>query len=160
MSRCCLNLPLRPAFVKQPVWGKSIYGPLRRRFSFSPINVINHSPSETKRRDPVEELRYKPLTPPQDPRKVAPPNSFLKKISLIYQKYISPKQNLYYEATGTARYMYFEAARQATPEKNSLGAFEFWYQKCEIPMTFQSWFQITQLHLWILHTRIRGLPKK
>ncbi|WBW74960.1 mitochondrial respiratory chain complex III assembly protein Cbp3 [Schizosaccharomyces osmophilus] len=101
--------------------------------------------------------KFKPLTPPKDPRNIAPPNSFLTKASLLFQKIISPKQNMFFEATSTARYMYYEASRQATPERDSQDAFQFWFRRCEVPMTFQSWFQITQLHLWILQTRIRGL---
>ncbi|EPX70928.1 ubiquinol cytochrome-c reductase assembly protein Cbp3 [Schizosaccharomyces octosporus yFS286] len=101
--------------------------------------------------------KFKPITPPKDPRNIAPPNSFLTKASLLFQKIISPKQNMFFEATSTARYMYYEASRQATPERDSQDAFQFWFRRCEVPMTFQSWFQITQLHLWILQTRIRGL---
>ncbi|EPY50573.1 ubiquinol cytochrome-c reductase assembly protein Cbp3 [Schizosaccharomyces cryophilus OY26] len=105
----------------------------------------------------LNDSKYKPLTPPKDPRNISPPNSFLAKASLLFQKIISPKQNMFFEATSTARYFYYEASRQATPERDSQDAFQFWFRRCEIPMTFQSWFQITQLHLWILQTRIRAL---
>lgn len=30
--------------------------------------------------------------------------------------------------------------------------------ECHLPPTFQSWFTVTNLHVWILTTRLRGLP--
>ncbi|KAI0318906.1 hypothetical protein OF83DRAFT_1261000, partial [Amylostereum chailletii] len=35
---------------------------------------------------------------------------------------------------------------------------EFWKNECHLPPTFQSWFTITNLHIWILTTRLRALP--
>ncbi|EIN04070.1 hypothetical protein PUNSTDRAFT_138800 [Punctularia strigosozonata HHB-11173 SS5] len=36
---------------------------------------------------------------------------------------------------------------------------EFWRRECDLPPTFQSWFTITNLHVWLLTTRLRALPK-
>ncbi|KAF8267884.1 hypothetical protein EI94DRAFT_1579492 [Lactarius quietus] len=36
---------------------------------------------------------------------------------------------------------------------------EFWAQDCHLPPTFQSWFMVTNLHVWMLTTRLRALPK-
>lgn len=36
---------------------------------------------------------------------------------------------------------------------------EFWAQECHLPPTFQSWFMVTNLHIWMLTTRLRALPK-
>ncbi|KAF7984428.1 hypothetical protein HWV62_14494 [Athelia sp. TMB] len=35
----------------------------------------------------------------------------------------------------------------------------FWLNDCHLPPTFQSWFTIANLHVWILTVRLRALPK-
>ncbi|KAF8903866.1 hypothetical protein CPB84DRAFT_1835768 [Gymnopilus junonius] len=35
---------------------------------------------------------------------------------------------------------------------------EFWQKECFLPPTFQSWFTVTNLHLWMLTVRLRALP--
>ncbi|KIK95525.1 hypothetical protein PAXRUDRAFT_826912 [Paxillus rubicundulus Ve08.2h10] len=35
---------------------------------------------------------------------------------------------------------------------------EFWKKDCALPPTFQSWFTITNLHVWLLTVRLRALP--
>ncbi|KAI0263464.1 hypothetical protein BC834DRAFT_957799 [Gloeopeniophorella convolvens] len=34
----------------------------------------------------------------------------------------------------------------------------FWADECHLPPTFQSWFTVTNLHVWLLTTRLRALP--
>ncbi|KAF8486757.1 hypothetical protein F5888DRAFT_1760218 [Russula emetica] len=34
----------------------------------------------------------------------------------------------------------------------------FWAEECHLPLTFQSWFTVTNLHVWMLTTRLRTLP--
>ncbi|KAG1745095.1 uncharacterized protein EDB91DRAFT_1220677 [Suillus paluster] len=34
----------------------------------------------------------------------------------------------------------------------------FWREACALPPTFQSWFTITNLHVWLLTVRLRALP--
>ncbi|CDO75213.1 hypothetical protein BN946_scf184958.g1 [Trametes cinnabarina] len=34
----------------------------------------------------------------------------------------------------------------------------FWKQDCHLPPTFQSWFTVTNLHVWLLTVRLRALP--
>ncbi|KAI0759523.1 hypothetical protein BD413DRAFT_462098, partial [Trametes elegans] len=34
----------------------------------------------------------------------------------------------------------------------------FWREACYLPATFQSWFTITNLHVWLLTVRLRALP--
>lgn len=34
----------------------------------------------------------------------------------------------------------------------------FWRQACHLPPTFQSWFTITNFHVWLLTVRLRALP--
>ncbi|EMR11767.1 hypothetical protein PNEG_00197 [Pneumocystis murina B123] len=36
----------------------------------------------------------------------------------------------------------------------------FWYSKHALPPSFQTWFHITLLHVWMLMVRIRALPQK
>lgn len=35
----------------------------------------------------------------------------------------------------------------------------FWQQECHMPPTFQSWFTVTNLHVWLLTVRLRALPE-
>ncbi|TFK57650.1 hypothetical protein OE88DRAFT_1651503 [Heliocybe sulcata] len=35
---------------------------------------------------------------------------------------------------------------------------QFWQQECDLPPTLQSWFNITNLHVWLLTVRLRALP--
>lgn len=35
---------------------------------------------------------------------------------------------------------------------------KFWQLECDLPPTFQSWFTITNLHVWLLIVRLRALP--
>ncbi|KAF9647297.1 hypothetical protein BDM02DRAFT_3117313 [Thelephora ganbajun] len=35
----------------------------------------------------------------------------------------------------------------------------FWQEACDLPPTFQSWFTITNLHVWLLTARLRALPQ-
>ncbi|KAH8092241.1 hypothetical protein BXZ70DRAFT_876111, partial [Cristinia sonorae] len=34
----------------------------------------------------------------------------------------------------------------------------FWQNECHLPPTFQSWFTVTNLHVWLLTVRLRALP--
>ncbi|GAA5928387.1 Cbp3p [Sporobolomyces koalae] len=34
----------------------------------------------------------------------------------------------------------------------------FWYEECSLPPSFQTWFSITTLHVWLLTVRFRSLP--
>ncbi|KAI8976328.1 hypothetical protein BD414DRAFT_496587 [Trametes punicea] len=34
----------------------------------------------------------------------------------------------------------------------------FWKEECHLPPTFQSWFTVTNLHVWLLTVRLRSLP--
>ncbi|KAK4056911.1 Serine carboxypeptidase 3 [Microbotryomycetes sp. JL221] len=34
----------------------------------------------------------------------------------------------------------------------------FFYEECSLPPSFQSWFSITTLHVWLLQVRLRSLP--
>ncbi|UZJ55830.1 hypothetical protein CBS101457_005150 [Exobasidium rhododendri] len=37
---------------------------------------------------------------------------------------------------------------------------DFWYGECQLPRTYQVWFQITNLHIYLLMTRFRALPTR
>jgi len=34
---------------------------------------------------------------------------------------------------------------------------QFWVQECGLPDSFQTWFQVTQLHMWLLTVRFRSM---
>ncbi|CAD6908913.1 unnamed protein product, partial [Tilletia laevis] len=36
----------------------------------------------------------------------------------------------------------------------------FWYEECGLPRTYQTWFQLTNLHVWLLMTRFRAFPTR
>ncbi|KAF8549515.1 hypothetical protein OG21DRAFT_1421161 [Imleria badia] len=63
--------------------------------------------------------------------------------------YGSPKQL----ANRRALHMYnILCAMRADQEAN------FWRKECALPPTFQSWFTVTNLHVWLLTVRLRALP--
>ncbi|KAE8223896.1 hypothetical protein CF319_g3133 [Tilletia indica] len=36
----------------------------------------------------------------------------------------------------------------------------FWYEECGLPRTYQTWFQLTNLHVWLLLVRFRAFPTR
>ncbi|SPO42192.1 related to CBP3 - mitochondrial protein required for assembly of cytochrome bc1 complex [Pseudozyma flocculosa] len=49
--------------------------------------------------------------------------------------------------------LYDRCAERAHVERN------FWYGDCALPQTYQTWFQITNLHIYLLLVRFRALPR-
>ncbi|PWY97367.1 hypothetical protein BCV70DRAFT_202949, partial [Testicularia cyperi] len=49
--------------------------------------------------------------------------------------------------------LYDRCAERAHVERN------FWYADCALPETYQSWFQITNLHIYLLMTRFRAFDR-
>ncbi|KAI3628196.1 beta-ketoacyl-[acyl-carrier-protein] synthase II [Malassezia furfur] len=49
--------------------------------------------------------------------------------------------------------LYDRAAQRAHAEAH------FWYKECALPVSFQTWFQLTNLHVFLLLSRFRALPK-
>ncbi|KAJ3564017.1 hypothetical protein NP233_g8567 [Leucocoprinus birnbaumii] len=97
------------------------------------------------------------------PEQPAPPKSWLtQKIetSPIARKwflamarglgYGSPKQ-----LAGRRAFVLYEHVVAPTPDQDP----EFWQKECHLPPTFQSWFTVTNLHIWLLTVRLRALPK-
>ena len=50
--------------------------------------------------------------------------------------------------------LYDRAAMRAQAEAH------FWYKECALPASFQTWFQLTNLHVFLLLSRIRALPSQ
>ena len=50
--------------------------------------------------------------------------------------------------------LYDRAAMRAQAEAH------FWYKECALPASFQTWFQLTNLHVFLLLSRFRALPSK
>ncbi|THU98564.1 hypothetical protein K435DRAFT_777441 [Dendrothele bispora CBS 962.96] len=64
--------------------------------------------------------------------------------------YNSPKQ-----VAGRRAFILYEHVCAATPDAEKA----FWQNECDLPPTFQSWFTITNLHIWMLTVRLRALPQ-
>lgn len=56
-------------------------------------------------------------------------------------------------------YMCKDQGLQFTDEELSETA-KFWYETLALPKTFAMWFQITNLHVWLLFVRMRAMPFK
>ncbi|GMM47243.1 Cbp3 protein [Pichia kluyveri] len=56
-------------------------------------------------------------------------------------------------------YMCKDQGLQFTDEELSETA-KFWYETLGLPRTFAMWFQITNLHVWLLFVRMRAMPFK
>lgn len=88
----------------------------------------------------------------------------MKKLASLATKLLGGQQ-IYYSAYQPSMDLYVQSAAQAAqadeksqPLKAS-SATKFWYKDSGLPPTFQTWFQITQLHLWMIMVRMRALPK-
>ncbi|KAJ4490706.1 hypothetical protein J3R30DRAFT_124203 [Lentinula aciculospora] len=64
--------------------------------------------------------------------------------------YHSPKQR-----AGLRTFLLYERVCAVTPDRDR----NFWQNECDLPPTFQSWFIVTNLHLWMLTVRLRALPE-
>lgn len=55
---------------------------------------------------------------------------------------------------GRVSYHYYQqvCATRVDEEK------EFWHNECQLPPTFQTWFTVTNFHVWMLTVRFRALP--
>ncbi|CCG82863.1 Putative uncharacterized protein [Taphrina deformans PYCC 5710] len=89
---------------------------------------------------------------------------FMTTLASLATKVLGRKQ-IYYAAYQPSMDLYVQSAAQAAqadeksqPLKN-VSATKFWYNVSGLPPTFQTWFQITQLHLWMIMVRMRALPK-
>ncbi|KAA8893262.1 ubiquinol-cytochrome C chaperone-domain-containing protein [Sphaerosporella brunnea] len=104
---------------------------------------------------------------PADPAPVAPAPPPLKQtlsladaIALRFRDYL-PNATETYVAYDVTRELYLECACQAAyvdGEEFSESA-KFWYDVCNRAPTFQSWSQVTILHMWMLMARMRALDK-
>ncbi|XP_006455853.1 hypothetical protein AGABI2DRAFT_187987 [Agaricus bisporus var. bisporus H97] len=65
--------------------------------------------------------------------------------------YGSPKQ-----LAGRRAFVLYEQIVAAAPDQYP----GFWQKECHLPPTFQSWFTVTNLHIWLLTVRLRALPKE
>ncbi|KAG4305789.1 hypothetical protein PORY_000699 [Pneumocystis oryctolagi] len=80
---------------------------------------------------------------------------FFKKIAL----WIAPAMGWYRPRSVSirrTRELYMYCAKKGLQDENC----NSWYSKHLLPPSFQTWFHITMLHVWMLMVRIRALPKK
>ncbi|KDQ27996.1 hypothetical protein PLEOSDRAFT_1065310 [Pleurotus ostreatus PC15] len=64
--------------------------------------------------------------------------------------YGSPEQ-----IAGRRTFVLYKQLCAVRPDEESA----FWQNDCYLPPTFQSWFTITNLHVWLLTARLRALPQ-
>ncbi|KDR65768.1 hypothetical protein GALMADRAFT_131306 [Galerina marginata CBS 339.88] len=58
------------------------------------------------------------------------------------------------QVAGRRALAFYEQVCAVMPDQES----DFWQNECSLPPTFQSWFTITNLHVWMLTVRLRALP--
>ncbi|CAG8461524.1 4305_t:CDS:2 [Diversispora eburnea] len=88
----------------------------------------------------------------QTPRSTSPPpklSPFLQKIAIRVARLFG-YYDLPIQALGVTRAMYQLCARQLEANR------EFYIDGCKLPDSFQTWFSITLLHVWMLMVRFRA----
>lgn len=78
---------------------------------------------------------------------------------------IAPEQTETYRAYSRGKELYQECAKQAAymgpgQKMKMSDRAKFWYVDCQRPHTFNSWAQVTMLHMWTLLVRFRAYPDK
>ncbi|KAF8623160.1 hypothetical protein AX15_006479 [Amanita polypyramis BW_CC] len=58
------------------------------------------------------------------------------------------------QVAGRRAFVLYEGVCATKPDEDK----EFWQRDCHLPPTFQSWFTVTNLHVWLLTCRLRALP--
>ncbi|KAF8958679.1 hypothetical protein BDZ97DRAFT_1840847 [Flammula alnicola] len=121
-------------------------------FSSAPTLIRYTSTKSTQKSPPKASL---PQEPPQQrswlTRKVET-SPAAKRVFLGISNalgYGSPKQ-----MAGRRALAFYEQICAIKPDEDK----EFWQNECYLPPTFQSWFTITNLHVWLLTVRLRALP--
>ncbi|THH20503.1 hypothetical protein EW146_g878 [Bondarzewia mesenterica] len=131
----------RIAFTSRPLIPPNVFP--RRALSVPPLTT---GPSQPYRHE-------KPLAPPQSwfTRQLKKSPTAMRIFLKVFGSlgYASSKQ----VSARRALVLYKELCAGRAEEEES-----FWRDECCLPSTFQSWFTITNLHVWILTTRLRALP--
>ncbi|KAF8458412.1 ubiquinol-cytochrome C chaperone-domain-containing protein, partial [Terfezia claveryi] len=78
---------------------------------------------------------------------------------------IAPEQTETYRAYSRGKELYQECAKQAAymgpgQKMEMSDRAKFWYVDCQRPHSFNSWAQVTMLHMWALLVRFRAYPDK
>ncbi|KAG8215907.1 hypothetical protein J3R82DRAFT_7879 [Butyriboletus roseoflavus] len=105
--------------------------------------------------------------PSKQPEPAAPPNASGKESWLTHKVKANPA--LYAIFLGFAHALGYGSPKQLANRRvlhmyNILCAaradqeVDFWKRECALPPTFQSWFTVTNLHVWLLTVRLRALP--
>ena len=82
------------------------------------------------------------------------------RLALRFRNYL-PNTTETYIAYDVTRELYTECGLQAayTEGVDFSTSAKFWYQTCNRPPTFQSWYQVTVLHMWMIAARMRAIEK-
>ncbi|KAF9001789.1 hypothetical protein BDZ89DRAFT_1081630 [Hymenopellis radicata] len=59
-----------------------------------------------------------------------------------------------FQTAGARNYHLYTHACARAPERN----IDFWVNECHLPRTFQSYFLVANIHVWLLAARLRALP--
>ncbi|KAJ7714343.1 hypothetical protein DFH07DRAFT_947789 [Mycena maculata] len=140
-----------PSCQYKPNGSQQVAGARLRRIS-RPIHAIRHISDNGQNNGQNNSDNLIPERPPSWlTRKVleSPKNRerFLKVASLL--GYGSPKGR----AQTRAHVLYERVCAIKADEDKA-----FWRDECGLPPTFQSWFTVTTLHIWMLVVRFRALP--
>ena len=129
------------------VWRRAVRSP-----HFGTLRTSSSSAGDKRRpRESLLRRNLAPLSPPTPPpvkRQYGPLTLALIKGTgrLLGYNFVRSKA---IKVTGD---LYDRAAMRAQAESH------FWYKECALPASFQTWFQLTNLHIFLLLCRFRALP--
>ena len=98
---------------------------------------------------------YKPLVNSRPNKPIAPWRISLANFAVKYLGWKKQADLMYIYRV--AHDYYILCAQKATIDGDEQSR-KFWYEDCQVDVSFTTWFQITQLHLWMLSARFRVLP--
>ncbi|KAA8913855.1 ubiquinol-cytochrome C chaperone-domain-containing protein [Sphaerosporella brunnea] len=154
-SRTLVNTALRLTPRKRTAAAAAAVPLVATRFFNTPRPAAGAQPADPAR-PPHPEVPVAPAPPPPLKQTL----SLADAIALRFRDYL-PNATETYVAYDVTRELYLECARQAAyvdGEEFSESA-KFWYDVCNRAPTFQSWSQVTILHMWMLMARMRALDK-
>ncbi|KAG1772054.1 hypothetical protein EDD22DRAFT_861511 [Suillus occidentalis] len=131
--------------------------------AYRPFNVRAISSSVTRSAAAAPKLKSTPTSPspsiePAPQREQSWLTTKVKSSPLLFSIFLSVARVLGYGspqqfANRRALFLYNTLCATRADEAST-----FWREECALPPTFQSWFAITNLHVWLLTVRLRALP--
>ncbi|KAI0816065.1 hypothetical protein BC628DRAFT_1405762 [Trametes gibbosa] len=111
---------------------------------------------------PADSQQPSPSSPPANTRPPPPQQTWLaktiKQSPAAKQAFLTLAGLLGYgsakQYAGRRAYNFYSELCISRPDDEA----PFWRTECDLPPTFQSWFTVTNLHVWLLTVRLRALP--